>query len=120
MSKAFDTIDHDISLYMYKLEYYGFIGIVLDWFKNYLKNRQQFVWHQACVSEYKNIKYGVNQGSIFGPLLFILYVNDIANVTYLLEIILFADDATLSYSHPDIATKINLLNKELCEIYTGM
>ena len=112
--KAFDTIDHDILLY--KLEYYGFRGIVLDWFKSFFKNRKQFVRYQACDSEYKNIKCGVPQGSILGPLLFILYVNDITSTTSLFEIILFADDSTLLYSHPDIATKINLINKELSEM----
>ena len=66
--------------------------------------------------KYKNIKCGVPQGSILGPLLFILYVNDITSATSLFEIILFADDTTLLYSHPDIATKINLINMELSEI----
>ena len=78
----------------FKLEYYGFRGIVLDWFISYLKNRKQFVRYQSCDSEYKNIKCGVPQGSILGPLLFILYVNDITTTTSLLEIILFADDTT--------------------------
>ena len=65
---------------------------------------------------YKNIKCGVPQESILGPLLFILYVNDITTATSLFEITLFADDTTLLYSHPNIATKINLINKELSEI----
>ena len=70
---------------------------VLDWFKSYLKNRKQFVRYQACDCEYKNIKCGVPRGSILGPLLFILYVNDITSATSLFEIILFADDTTLLY-----------------------
>ena len=71
LSKAFDTINHDILLY--KLEHYGFRGVALDWFKSYLSNRKQFVRYQMRDSNHKIINCGVPQGSIFGPLLLILY-----------------------------------------------
>ena len=114
LSKAFDTINHDILLY--KLEYYGFRGVTLDWFKSYLSNRKQFVRYQMHDSNHKIINCGVPQGSILGPLLFILYINDIVNTTSLLELILFADDTTLLFSHPDMASQNDIINIELQEI----
>ena len=87
LSKAFDTINHEILLY--KLENYGFRGIVIDWFKSYLSDRKQFVRYQMHNSDHKTIKCGVPQGSFLGPLLFNLYVNDIVNTTSLLELISF-------------------------------
>ena len=67
-------------------------------------------------SNHKIINCGVPQGSILGPLLFILYINDIVNTTSLLELILFADDTTLLFSHPDIASQNDIINIELQEI----
>ena len=109
-----DSINHNILLY--KLEYYGFRGVALDWFKSHLSNRKQFVRHQMHDSDHKIINCGVPQGSILGPLLFILYINDIVNTTSLLELILFADDTTLLFSHPDIASQNEIINKEVQEI----
>ena len=114
LSKAFDTINHDILLH--KLEYYGFRGVTLDWFKSYLSNRKQFVCYQIHDSNHKIINCGVPQGSILGPLLFTLYINDIVNTTSLLELILFADDTTLLFSHPNIASQNDIINIELQEI----
>jgi hypothetical protein len=114
LSKAFDTIDHNILLH--KLEYYGFRGVVLEWFKSYLNNRKQFVSYNSCNSQLKDIICGVPQGSILGPLLFILYVNDITNSTSVLDFTLFADDTTILYSHKDIASKMNIINAELDKV----
>ncbi len=70
LTKAFDTIDHDTLLY--KLQYYGFRGSVLNWFEDYLRNRKQYVYYNGHKSTHKNISCGVPQRSILGPLLSIL------------------------------------------------
>jgi hypothetical protein len=114
LSKAFDTINHNILLY--KLEYYGFRGIVLEWFKSYLIDRSQYVYYNSCKSNVKNIRCGVPQGSILGPLLFLLYVNDISSTSALLNFTMFADDTTILYSNSDLANKIPIINNELQEI----
>ena len=114
LSKAFDTIDHDILLY--KLDYYGFRGIVLDWFRDYLSNRTQYVSYNNNKSDLKTILCGVPQGSILGPLLFNLYINDITNTSTLLDFLLFADDTTILFSSSDIVSKIPMINRELSEV----
>ena len=111
LSKAFDTINHDILLN--KLYHYGFRGVSNAWFCNYLSNRQQFVSYNSAKSPNENVKCGVPQGSILGPLLFILYMNDICYTSKLLKTILFADDTTVFYSHKNINVLTEVMNNEL-------
>ena len=75
-SKPFDTIDHDIMLC--KLSYYGIRGNALKWFESYLRWRQQYVTYNGVSSMKNTISYGVSQGSILGPLLFLIYINDLS------------------------------------------
>ena len=89
-SRALNTIIHSILLK--KLEFYGIRGIVLEWFKSYLNNRHQFVAVNGVESSTKLIKYGVPRGSILGPLLFIIYINDLPNISILAKFIMYADD----------------------------
>ena len=110
-SKAFDTINHEIMLL--KLEHYGIRGVALDWFKSYLNDRQQYVTYNNCKSSTSNVNCGVPQGSILGPLLFILYINDLSNVALRCFMMLFADDSNLFYSGNDITELTKDINEEL-------
>ena len=110
-SKAFDTVDHQILLR--KLENCGIKGTSLAWFQSYLNNRKQFVHLNNEFSEWLQIKCGVPQGSILGPILFLLYINDIINSSKLLKFVLFADDSTLYASHSDLNYLISSVNQEI-------
>ena len=94
LSKAFDTLDHSILLN--KLEYYGVKGSASRWFSSYLTGRYQYVDMEGVRSEISYIKTGVPQGSILGPLLFILYVNDMHTISEKFAFITYADDTTLT------------------------
>jgi hypothetical protein len=93
VQKAFDSVSHDILLD--KMFMYGVRGVVHNWFKSYLLRRQQYVFVNNVCSDVRSIKYGVPQGSVLGPLLFLLYVNDIGNALPEAKIKLFADDTNI-------------------------
>lgn len=110
LKKAFDTVDHSILLK--KLNNYGFRGTTLEWFKNYLNDRTQYVSIDNCNSKLQNVNCGVPQGSVLGPLLFLIYINDMPNSTKMFTS-LFADDTGLFLSHHNIETLIDNANSEL-------
>ena len=93
LSKAFDTLDHEILLS--KLTFYGVCDSGNNLFRSYLSNRFQFVDLDGSKSSLKNIYTGVPQGSILGPLLFLIYINDLPSVSDLLNMLMYADDTTL-------------------------
>ena len=108
-SKAFDCVDHTILLH--KLEVYGVRGVALLWFQSYLSNRMQYVSINGNNSEYKSVESGVPQGSILGPLLFLIYINDFPKSSNFFKFNLFADDSTLSFSYKDVP--VNVLSENV-------
>ena len=114
-SKAFDTVNHDILIM--KLEHYGIRGIAKDWLASYLSNRKQFVFFNNVSSDQLTLSCGIPQGSVLGPLLFLLYVNDFNCCSKLLDFHLFADDSNLFYKHKNLLTLQNDLNNELKNVH---
>ena len=115
LKKAFDTVNH--ALLIDKLEFYGVRGPAKVWLKSYLHNRKQFVQIDDCKSTLLNVTCGVPQGSILGPKLFILYINDICNVSKIVMFILFADDTNVFYSDHDINNVCTTMSNELDKLY---
>lgn len=111
LSKAFDTVNHKILLE--KLKYYGITGQYLKWFDSYLQGRKQYIVHDQIKTDMKTIHCGVPQGSILGPLLFLLYVNDLYKSSKLLHTIMFADDTNLFFSEKNITLLFKSVNREL-------
>ena len=100
LCKAFDTVDHNILLK--KLNQYGIKGHALDKFKSYLTNRKQTVSVDGVKASLRNINTGLPQGSILGPLLFIVYMNDLVNLNTGEQILIYADDTVVFYRHTNI------------------
>ena len=112
LKKAFDTIDHAILIK--KLKHYGIKGNNLRWFESYLQNRKQYITYETTkFTTFENMTCGVPQSSILGLLLFLLYINDLPNVSNILDPIMFADDTNLFYSHHNINELFTTVNKEL-------
>ena len=110
LSKAFDTINHDILIT--NLEHMGIRGLANDWFKSYLSERKQYLEIHDEKSPLETIKCGVPQGSILGPILFLIYINDIKSATSL-PLRCFADDTTVCYSAHDTYDLYSTRNNEL-------
>ena len=113
-SKAFDTINFNILFN--KLYHYGIRGSELNWFISYLSNRKQYVYYNNQCSSLGNIACGVPQGSILGPLLFLIYVNDLAYVSDYLYMIMFADDTNALDSDKDLNVLEQRCNDEMVKI----
>ena len=114
LKKAFDTVD--VGILCRKLSHYGVRGVPLEWCHSYLSNRSQAVRVGESVSMKGVVSMGVPQGSILGPLLFLLYINDLPNISDSLTSILFADDTTLLSSSKELKDVLTAFSIELPKV----
>ena len=118
LSKAFDTVNHQIL--MDKLEHYGIRGKAHELFKSYLSNRKQFVTIEKCKSQTRSISCGVSQGSVLGPLFFLIFINDLSNCCPSGNVRIFADDTNVFFHSKNIDELITMGRNILTELNTWL
>ena len=114
LAKAFDSMDRNLLLL--KLERYGLAPSAIQWFRSYFSNRKQRTLVNGSLSDLASIDHGVLQGSILGPVLFTIFINDLPCVSHFSKFILYADDTTIYHSSPDLESLFSNLNSELIAI----
>lgn len=114
LKKAFDTVDHTILLR--KLNHYGIRGSINNWFNSYLTGRTQTTQIGMEISNKEENTYGVPQGSVLGPLLFLIYINDIHKCSDVFKFCLFADDTNLLYADKELKSLETVVNRELLSV----
>ena len=115
LQKAFDTVDHEILLH--ELNYYGIRGIANSWFKSYLSDRRQYVSINGVDSNEVTMQFGVPQGSVLGPLLFLIYINDLNTAIKYCTTRHFADDTNLLIKNKSLKQLKKHLNLDLRYLY---
>ena len=114
LKKAFDTVDHEILLG--KLNAYGISGMAGNWFRSYLSERQQTCVINGRSSNSRFVRCGIPQGTILGPLLFLIYINDLPNCLTYSRARMFADDTNLTYASNNIYDINNKFNEDLASV----